>query len=109
MLTTKGLLMGCGEEKYILAKAKDADLWILKWEEVHRIHREMVLPYVDRVNAPVMEGDDRTSDFAKDGAMLDGGEMAQIGTSTVQLKEKVHAALPSAASFSLLGGGVERL
>ena len=41
--------------------------------------------------------------MAKDGAMLDGGEMAQIRASSVQPKRKeVNAALLSAASFHCL-------
>ena len=40
MWTTKGVIDGLwkGEKKCIVPKAKDADLWIMIWEELHRIH-----------------------------------------------------------------------
>ena len=42
-------------------------------------------------------------ELAKDGALLDGGEMAQMRASTVQRKgEEVHAGLQQAASFYCL-------
>ena len=51
----------------------------------------------------VTEGNERVDKRAKDGAMLDGGEMAQIRASTVQHKrEEVHAALQYAARFHCL-------
>ena len=33
-----------GETKCMGPKAKDADLWVLIWEEVRRIHQEGALP-----------------------------------------------------------------
>ena len=41
----KGLVDGLwrGEMRCIGPKAKDADLWVLIWEEVHRDHREGIL------------------------------------------------------------------
>ena len=49
MLTTKESLMG--EMKCIGPKAEDADLWILIWEELHRVHQEGILVEVDHVKA----------------------------------------------------------
>ena len=37
-------------------KAQDADLWILIWEEVHRVHEEGILLEVDDVKAQREEG-----------------------------------------------------
>ena len=85
--------------KCIGPKAKDADLWILIWEEVRRIHQEGFLLDVEHVKAHrtkkekqemtlfekcVTGGNERADELAKDGAMLDGGEMAQISASTGQ-------------------------
>ena len=48
----------------------------------------------------VTEVNVKADDLAKDGAMMDGGGMAQIRATTVQQKrEEVHAALQCAASF----------
>ena len=56
------------------------------------------------------EGNESADELAKDGALLDGGEMAQIRASTIQQKrEEVYAALQYAADFSLFGGGVAGL
>ena len=35
----------------ICPKAKDADLWIFIWEEVHRVHQDGVLLGVEHVNS----------------------------------------------------------
>ena len=32
-------------------RAKDADLWILTWEELHRVHQEGILVEVEHVKA----------------------------------------------------------
>ena len=40
-----------GEMKRIVPKAEDADLWILFWEELHRVHQEGILHEVERVKA----------------------------------------------------------
>ena len=49
---TKVLFMGCGGEKRCIGpRAKDADLWILTWEELHRIHQEGILVEVEHVKA----------------------------------------------------------
>ena len=49
----KGSPMGSGEEtlQCLGPKAKDAQLWMLLWEEVHRIHQEGVRLEVEHVNA----------------------------------------------------------
>ena len=97
----KGIIDGLwrGEMKCIGSRAMDADLWIWIWEEVRRIHQEGVLLEVEHVKAHrskkevqemklfegfVTEGNERADEFEKDGAMLDGGEMAQKRASTVQ-------------------------
>ena len=79
--------------KCIGPKAKDADLWIFIWEEVRRVHQEGTSLEVEDVKAHrsktekqqmalfetfVAEGNEKADELAKDGAMLDGGEMAQI-------------------------------
>ena len=51
----------------------------------------------------VTEGNANADEVAKDGAMLDGGEVAQIRASTVQQRrEEVCAVLQYAASFHCL-------
>ena len=44
-LTTKGIFDGLwrGEMRCIGPRAKDADLWIMVWEELHRAHQEGTL------------------------------------------------------------------
>ena len=55
----------------------------------------------------VTEGNETGDEVEKDGAMLDGGEMAQIRASAVQRKsEEVHAAPQYASWLSLPGGEV---
>ena len=89
--------------KCIGPKAEDADLWIWIWEEVRRIHQEGVLLEVEHVKAHrskkevqemklfegfVTEGNERADELAKDGAMLDGGEMTQKRASSVQQRRE---------------------
>ena len=48
----------------------------------------------------VTEGNERADELARDGALLDGGDVAQIRASTVQQRREVlYAALQSAAKF----------
>ena len=49
----KGIIDGLwkGEKKCIGPKAKDADLWIMIWEELHRIHQEGTLVEVEHDKA----------------------------------------------------------
>ena len=49
----------------------------------------------------VTQGNERADELAKDEAIWDGGEMAQIRASTVKLER--------GPSFPLLGGGVARV
>ena len=95
------------EMKCIGPISKDADLWALICEEVRRSHQGGVQLEVEHVKASptegerfVTEGNERADEMARDGATLDGGEMAQMRATTVQQKgEEVHAALQYAASF----------
>ena len=117
----KGIIWtGCGEEKcYALAQeGRDADLWILIWEELHRVHREGLLVEVEHVKAHrckkemqqvslcekfITEGSENADEPAKEGAMLDGGDMAQSSAITVQQeREEFDAALQDAAAFHCL-------
>ena len=100
----KGIVDGLwrGEMKCIGPKAKDADLWIWIWEEVRRIHQEGVLLEVEHVKAHRSKKEvqemklferfasqgRRADELAKDGAMLDGGEMIQKRASTVQQRRE---------------------
>ena len=104
--------------KCIGPKAKGVDLWMLIWEEVHRILQEILLLEVEHVKAHrsknevqevtlfkhfVTDGNEGTDEMAKIEAMLDGGDMAQIRASTVQQKtEEVCAVFQYAAGFQYL-------
>ena len=58
----------------------------------------------------VTEGNERMDELVKDGAMLHGGDMAQIRASTApQRRQEVHAFLQIHSWLSLFGGGVARL
>ena len=109
------------EMKCIGPTAKDADLWILIWEALHRVLQEGTLVEVEHVKVPrtkkekqgmtlfekiVTEGNERADELANCTAMLDGGVVAQMRASTVQQKrEEVHAAL----QYAWCGGGMARL
>ena len=47
----KGITDGLwrGEMRCVGPRAKDADLWILIWGEVHRVHQEGILQEVEHV------------------------------------------------------------
>ena len=49
----KGIIVGLlrGEMKCVGPKAKDADSWILIWEELHRAHQEGMLVEVEHAKA----------------------------------------------------------
>ena len=116
----KGILDGLwsGELKCSGPKATEAHWWKLIWVVVHRTRQEGLLLEVEHVKAHrpkkeeqemtlfesfVAEGNKRVDERAKDGALLDGGEMAQIRASTAQQKqEEVHAVLQYAARFQCL-------
>ena len=84
----KGIIDGLfgGEMKCTGPTAKDADFWILMWEEVRRVHQEGMVLEVERVKAHrtkakqemtlfqniVTEGNERVGELAKDG----GGDVA---------------------------------
>ena len=58
----------------------------------------------------ITEGNEKAHELAKDGAMMDGGVMAQIRASTVQQKrEEVYAAWQYAACFHCLVEEWQRL
>ena len=51
----------------------------------------------------ITEGNEKADEPAKEGARLDGGDMAQVKAITVQqAREEVYAALQNAASFHCL-------
>ena len=55
----------------------------------------------------VTEGNEKTDELAKEGAMLDESFMAETKAKTVQqVREEVYAALQYAASFHCLVGGI---
>ena len=100
-MTTKGIINGLwtGERRWIGPLAKNADLWILTWEEIHRVHQDGILVEVELVKAHrskrekqqralfekhIAEGNEKADELAKDGAMMDKGEMALTRASTVQ-------------------------
>ena len=73
-------------------KAKDADLWILIWEELHKVPREGTLVEGQaRQSARIQEreaatlalrkknteGNEKADEVAKNVTMMDGGGMAQ--------------------------------
>ena len=99
-------------------RAKDADLWILIWEELRRCHQEGILVEVEHVKAHrtrkemqqmslferfIAEGNAKADELPKEGTMLDGGLVAEVRASTVQReREDVSATLQYAASFHCL-------
>ena len=79
--------MQAGSEVKIDAAREVGDLWILIWEELHRVHQEGTLVEVEHVTAHryekeiqqmslferfTTEGKDNADDPAKEEAMLDG-------------------------------------
>ena len=112
--------MGHGEEKRncIKPRAGDAHLWIKICEELHLLAAREIAVEVEHVKAHrtkkdkketsqfekfVAEGNEKADEFAKAGAMLDEGCMAEARAKTVQQEsEEVYAALQYAASFHCL-------
>ena len=98
--------------KCIGPKAKDADLWMLNWEEVRRIHPEGILLEVEHVHARrskkkekqemslfdnfVTEGNERAGCVGKKRKSNGGWRRhgAQIGASTVQPKREKRFTRP---------------
>ena len=63
-----------------------------------------------RLERFIMEGNEKADELAKEGATLDGGNMAQIRASSVQQRRReVYAALQYAVSFHCLVEEVGRL
>ena len=74
-------------------RGKDADLWILIWEELHRFHHEgKMMEVLEHVTAHrkkkemqhmspfekfIAEGHEKADELTKEGARLDGGFVAQ--------------------------------
>ena len=96
-----------GERKYIDPKAGNADLWIKKWEELNLLTSKEILVKVEHVKAHrtkndkketsqfekfVAEGNEKSSELARAGAMLDEGFMTQARAKTSQEREEVRAA-----------------
>ena len=69
-------------------RAKDVDLWIFIWEDLHRVHQEGILVEVEArqkriavrrkmqmslFRKIITEGNAKADEPAKDGAMMDGG------------------------------------
>ena len=116
----KGITDGLwrGERKCIVPKAGDADLWIKISEELHHLVSPETVVEVERVKAhrtkkdgkvmshfekSVTEGNEKADAWAKEGAMLGEGFMAEARAKTVQQeKEEVYTALQYAASFHCL-------
>ena len=104
---------------YMCPRAKDADLWIMIWEELHRVsssrrhtvdvehvkaHRtRKEMQHMSLSENFITEGTEKADEPAKEGAMLDGGDMAQVRAITIQQElEEFHASLQKAASFHCL-------
>ena len=101
------------------SRAKDADLWIIIWEELHRVHPEGTRVEAQHFNAHrskkemqnrslfekfITGGIEKADELAKEGARLDGGDVAQVRAITiVQEGQEVYAALQCAAGFRLVG------
>ena len=116
----KGFIDGLwrGEMKCIDLNAGDADLWIIVWEELHRLTSRDLLIEVEHVKAHrtkkdkkemshfekfVSEGNEKAVELAKEGALLDEGFMARTRAKTVeQEREEVCAALQYAATCHCL-------
>ena len=78
-------------------QAKDADLWMLIWEEMRSIHQEGVL--LD-AKAHLSKNEKQETTFLE----RCGGEMASIRASTdEQKREEACAALQFAAGFHCFG------
>ena len=113
----KGIIDGLwrGETRCIGPGTKDADLWILIREELHSVRPEGILVEVEHVKAHrtkkemqqmsfferlLAEGREKADELAKEGARVDGGDMAEVRAITIQ--QQVYAALQYAASFHCL-------
>ena len=117
MWTTKGITdeLFRGEMKCICPRAKDADVWILIWEEStqssSRRHLGGSRACKKRIGQRGIslfekfftERNEKADELATAGIMMDGGEMSQIRATTAQKeREEVYAALQYAASVYCL-------
>ena len=107
----KGIIDGLwrGEIRCIGPKANDTDLWIAMWEELNKLRSKEILVEVEHVKAHriekerqhmsliedfITEGNEKADELAKEGAMLEGGDTAQVKAITIQQeREEVCAAL----------------
>ena len=106
------------ERRCIDPKAGVADLWIKIWEELHYLVSKENLMEVEHVKAHrtkkdktylsdfekfVTEGNEKADELAKEGAMLDEGNMVETRAKTAQQeREEVNAALQYVACFHCL-------
>ena len=101
--------------KYLGPKTKGADLWMLIWEEVRRLHQEGIPREVEHAKAHhskkemslfgrmVTEGNERTDELAKDGAMLVEQRWHRSGQAQSNRKGRMFTRrLQYAASFHCL-------
>ena len=120
LVDNKGIIDGLwrGERKRFDPKARNADLWIKIWEELHFLVSKGISVEVEHVKANrtkidkkdmsqfekfVTKGNEKADELAKAGTMLDEGLMAEARAKTVQQeREVVDAALQYAASFHCL-------
>ena len=94
-------------------------------EELHRVHPKGILVEVEHVKAHrskkgmqqmsfvekfISEGNEKADEQAKEGARLDGGDMAQMRAATIQQeKGRGSCSFTVCSQLSLSGGGMERL
>ena len=102
----------------------DADLWIKIWEELHFLVSKEILAGVEHFKAHrtkkdkkymshfekfVTEGIEKADEFAKAGAMLDEGFMAEARAKTVQQDRRSVRSLAACSQLSLFSGRMEGL
>ena len=94
-----------------------------KFEELQFIRSKEVLVEVGYVKANhtkekkemshfdrfVTEGNEKTDELTKEGAMMDWGYMAEVRAKKVQQERRGICSLAVRSQFSLLGGGMEGL
>ena len=83
----------------LVRERKDADLWILIWEELHRFHQEGTLDEVEHVRGHrtkkemqvmslfekfIIEGNEKADEPGREESCLHGGDMAQVSAITIQ-------------------------
>ena len=106
----KGIVDGLWrrEMKCIGLNAKDADVWMLIWEKVRRIHQEGITAGSRALSKPlVTEGNAREKEPAKGAAMLDGGDIDLISGPAQFRREQKRLSRP--LQHAAIFGGVARL